>query len=1392
MKTTLNQPNNRRKGVILLVVLAMLTLLAIIGITFVMYASSLEQISEAVLDEQKADYKPYLKPEAALNLILGQLVYDVEDDTFGKATVLRGHSLARNLYGYTNQVFPLDRPFGGSGFSDPTKVNFFGLPSVSGQPNVGYTAPDSKHWFLAKSYVDPVTKTLKIDEPSFWRNNISSTSVGISDQKTFRYRPGAEMANGFPPYPPQQGKYDVINLPGGTVEDSIWIDINSPIQTLPNGKKYKMMVAPLVLDMDGRLNLNWAGNRMARSGVDGVNFVHGSHEGYGPWEANLDKLMTAMGQPNQQATVLNTKYGGTLPQGYALGGGGSGSSSGGYSPRAHFQVDFNGGGDINEPATGSPASAASPAFLPGSSGGNPFQSFPYFPPGVFGNWSHIETSFTGKKGAAYIHPVGYNPSFPGGSNIAFALRDLGPLLLWHPKKDDFTKVGTTPNDYYPVKNALSPHLTTYGSGAKPNFLDHVTLHSADFDKPGLAGYFSDRKTQGLLWSDATTAPFYPTHPVPSVPYAGPGASPGSEFNTIDLAIKDLTRMARINLSQIGPDYPLINPASGLYATYDDNRNPKYVDYTPAEIENFIKPIDQGRKLLALKVLDGLCAATGTPDMRATPGLANPQYKAWVWLAQLAVNIVDFVDPDDVMTVLELSPIDPMTGLYPLDGRKVYGTELPKVVLNEIYAQVDNSPDDLNRNQAMEPYTVSVFLELLNPTPSSVPPNATNVLRDNNAFLQGSYTDNMGNLVLHSPYNIDLASRRPDALDNPFIDPPYGIIKHIDPSDLHKHNSTESRVDAWKKNDGMHASPLVLSPSGSNFNHTGQTPDTGDKGFLWIGPKMSDNIPKPFPTPTPNLLEQPTLRYTWLNDQTTEKNLEATILLSRLANPAMKKDPDSNPYVLVDYVTLKKEMIQDARKRTNSGVNDSVVEVANRKSYGRRQPYAGKDIKDASEDAITKVPKDLGAYVTSTKTNGTSAPKHTFGQLNFNANVPPAAFTPSTGTDGETPDWLVHYDRQLVSPAGLLLVSTFRPHELTQKFVEVDTTTKRSKAHQHCLAWMDEATGLQRFLELVQAHGEYSLWNSSGKPVALLPSGGRIMGRVNLNTMPLDETGALSPVLDALFDTSNGSNNPASHFIASQVRNLATRLATDRKTLAPDGTKGIYIKNPNPFSRAESLLKGTPTTNSDPWEQYLLQWDPYAGNLTVPVGAPDRTAITGSGSVHPLVRLEMLDKILNQSTIRSNVFGIWLTVGFFEVTDSTSFPVKLGGEIGAAAGRQTRYKLFSLVDRTRITAFETATTKPITVGYSEIALPTPFIEPRTGKTIDLIALATAQPLVLTIDPDTVDEETVEAEPVGNILKAVCRKPHATGAKIISRGNPGPMKDYKVNDDSAVVFYWTILE
>mgnify|MGYP006281231423 CR=1 FL=1 len=908
-------------------------------------------------------------------------------------------------------------------------------------------------------------------------------------------------------------------------------------------------------------------------------------------------------------------------------------------------------------------------------------------------------------------------------------------------------------------------------------MDHITLHSADFDKPGLTGNLFQPLTPGLLWTNpaSSTYPFWPQRPTT-------GMSGISEFNNLGLAIKNLTRLARINLANIGPDYPAIDPATGLYPT-------------DAASQLQVTTATNSRKLLANQVLDGLCAATGTPDMRATPDLANPQYKAWVWLAQLAVNIVDFVDPDDVMTVLDLSP-----NSAPGTGRKVYGTELPKVVLNEIYAQADNSTADYNKTSgnANDDYTVSVFLELLNPTPSSVAPNATNVNRPNDAYLQvvGS---GMG-ATTQTVYQVELAKTAPPALTDPFATNAMGqadlggVVGFS--SSPHTFSGTSSSISTWKDASGNDATPLGLSPAGNSFAAT--NPKTGAEGFLWVGPKVTDNIRDTLDA-TFAPLEQPNLRYTWPNNSTTAP--EATILLRRLANPGLAPDPNNNPYVLVDYATLKPEMVQDARKRTNSGNNTAVVAINTRKSFGRRQPYGGQDIKDASSTS-----RNLGAYVESAKTN-TNAPLHTFGQLNFTNQ--PAAYAPTTGTDGETPDWLVHYDRQLVSPAGLLLVSTYRPHELTQKFLLVDPTTKKTTAaHQHASAWMDEQTGLHRFLELVQCHGEYAMSDGTNL-VKLLPSGGRMQGRVNLNTTPISSDGSFSPVLDALFDTNSANPNTASHFSPTDVRNLAAMLAQDRAA-------GNYITGLNAANRMGSLYAMSttapaPPTNTDPWDQtYKLKWDPYANNVAAtPNGAAIRAQ---SNSVHPLVRLEMLDKILNQTTLRSNVFGIWLTVGFFEVTDSTTVPVKLGGEIGAAAGRQTRYKLFSLVDRTRIKAFETKATAAIssqidsaTGDYQFNLIPInhsqPFvdasnnptsIEPRTGKTVSLLSLAQSQPLVLTIDPDTINEETVEAVFTNNQLYAQIRRNHNAGAKIISRGNPGPMKDYKVNDDTEVVFYWTILE
>lgn len=60
-------------------------------------------------------------------------------------------------------------------------------------------------------------------------------------------------------FDPINGPWDVDN-DGDGIPDSIWVDIGLPVETAPDGRQYKPLVAILCLDMDGKLNLNVHGH----------------------------------------------------------------------------------------------------------------------------------------------------------------------------------------------------------------------------------------------------------------------------------------------------------------------------------------------------------------------------------------------------------------------------------------------------------------------------------------------------------------------------------------------------------------------------------------------------------------------------------------------------------------------------------------------------------------------------------------------------------------------------------------------------------------------------------------------------------------------------------------------------------------------------------------------------------------------------------------------------------------------------------------------------------------------------------------------------------------------------------------------------------------------------
>src|SRR5207245_3503084 len=77
-----------------------------------------------------------------------------------------------------------------------------------------------------------------------------------------------------------------------------------------------------------------------------------------------------------------------------------------------------------------------------------------------------------------------------------------------------------------------------------------------------------------------------------------------------------------------------------------------------------------------------------------------------------------------------------------------------------------------------------------------------------------------------------------------------------------------------------------------------------------------------------------------------------------------------------------------------------------------------------------------------------------------------------------------------------------------------------------------------------------------------------------------------------------------------------------------------------------------------------------------------------GAGHPYLSHQIMTKIFNNVTTRSNTFAVWMTVGFFEVTDETAVPPKLGAEINLTTNRNIRHRMFSIIDRSSINLLQT--------------------------------------------------------------------------------------------------------
>ena len=1373
-------PSQKRRGVILLVVLAMLTIFALIGLSFVLYADS--AATRARIFREAATFNRFgdvretalTSATAAWEEFLGQILYDVNDDAVGVASSLRGHSLGRTLFGWNDAPGALnDRPYTGTGrIENPTLINytyFQGQPirdparlgtrtdpnnlgargPIIGDLNVPYTYPDLNNVYLAM--IDPATD--QVIKPSYVRPE----AAAAGQLGSLHYLP-TSMAPGFPSVVGNGHVKNLENLAGGN--DSVWLDYGGGIHIAPDGRKYKCMVAPLIIDMDGRLNINAAGNVLAAGDTTASNM------GWGAWEMNPARLSGPTPTPAQQAEwrslvlgngTIQGKYGPSqLPLGSAF--------PGGTILRRYAPVDLNGIVDPTAPGHRTPTTRFS---FPGQGTAPSTVVFPGYDPNAYGNAVPVETTTTGGAGGTPNHPSSYNPIRPDNVsatayNRAFSANDLAGILRRYNVGGD-----SVPSD---VVNLLPNNLQ--GSGLTDPAARYrrglLTTHSFDFDRPGGSPAIWD-PTASAYTATATGFPRGAALTFPGTGLRGGAVPAGSEFDATTW--RSTLPPLRLNLARQLAAYPPVS--NGRF------------DLTNTAHAQMLTQAQNDRQAFVAEIFERLRVVVGARTPAQASGNAD-EFRALRWIAQLAVNMVDYIDNDEYSTSFQWSP-----------GEFVFGTELPRLVINEYYAQFDNERADLDNampQRQQNHYRLNVWVELHNPMPSESAPTAA---------PEG------GTVRLHNgswaAYRLRLC-RKPNAS----IRNPENTRGTADAGNAENNNADEQFVvDNWGGAMGTDANRTV-APNYGAYNGAANS----NQGFYIVGP--SPDYGAPLAATDPGLAA---LR-TWGENNTlsiripvngatatTPTTYDATnapsLMLERLANPYLPvqenpAQPLYNPYITVDYV---------AKLRVNEGrVTDTTMDVtppmvASRNAYGKVHPFAAAD---TTNDTVPVKPETALWQPANPVTPGANQVLHTFMRHNALEDAGPPAAALAGQTLKLPFDVLHHPDRIPVSPAELLHVSWFKPHELTQQFMVGTLQEVRSDApghlFQHRAQWTLSDTRLLRFLDHV----------SCGTFGAGVAPNGRLPGRVNLNTMW--DRNVFAAIVDA---------SAANHFTAAEVDTIFTSFFTNRTPGAggvPASTDRIVLPtSATLFGGPTSLLPNPQGVDSTIYRALAgTGTDETIPRLFEPPANATWTAQAIAARRQRLERFELLTKMANNVTTRSNVFAVWATVGFFEVVDDTTQPVRLGAEMSWPGAGVIRHRMFAVLDRSNMQVWPT--THPTLGGTmcrlgGAVTVTAGQEFTGTSQAVTLIdrtnnPISTANPLVnpntnrpwvplpgaiITVDPNTPNEETVllESDGMGGV-RATFRRPHAAGTTVISRGNPGPWTRYDPTIDPEVVPYRVIFE
>jgi len=783
-----------------------------------------------------------------------------------------------------------------------------------------------------------------------------------------------------------------------------------------------------------------------------------------------------------------------------------------------------------------------------------------------------------------------------------------------------------------------------------------------------------------------------------------------------------------------------------------------------EIFDYLKNVTGVAKMGSPKDLPDFPLNPPLPMASITPILLDPEViKVNRWLAQLAVNIVDFIDNDGFNTQFQWDKNDPSRA-----KEFLFGIEMPRLVINEVFVQARNPDGATNGADA---YQVNTVVELLNPLPEDPNPNSNYVDKpgSHTALLQ---YDNAGTPILN--YKLSLIKRNVDPNDSTTgTTRKTGNLKdEINRPKAAGSFETKYFGDLDDQPISIPADTGGIDRRQLNKWHLAATfkeilPGT----FYKVGDSNNGNMTPPGSTdPAPPAVDYKSddlkieCRTARLNPE--EGNCPQ-VVLQRLAVPGLPPQteptaPNYNPYITVDV--FSKGKMNDARVYDIADAIRVGPTLNARQSVERKTPFLdnrSKPIKFDDESSDNDEIRPMG---------------NSLGAINLNATNTPMPM-------------MMHLDRALINPIELINVPCCFPHEFTQRANRWNNSINymgfTAYPYAHNWPWFDENTRLYRFLEAVG--------------VSPLQAGeamhGRALGKVNVNTMHSEEV--FQAVADAkpAMDTS-GPNN----FTAAEVTTGYNNLIGQKPILSFG--QANQLANQSALGVKTGLnksLMGYPDSSITPYKNFLDNDSPDPMNPLFPS--------TGT-NVATYARKELLTKIGNSVTTKSNVFAVWITTGYFEVRDDSTQPPKLGAEIGKADGINIRHRMFAIVDRTNMVnsqlkdvpySVPAAPVKDVDFGAPGVFVLKSVVPPYNNVSV-------TAGMLLTFEPNTDNEETISvklyndptnlANPLNGHLVGDFQKTHNPGGSgtinIINRGNPGPWVGYDRTKDRDVVPYAEIIE